>query len=324
MKTFCKRLKGTSVCLISLIIILCGSAQGKDQKIGYVDLNYVIDNYRAAVDAKRAYEAEIAKYRQRADSLKQIYERAQKELEDQRLILSEGGLNAKTLEIQQLKKQYEDYLNEVWGKSGRAEIKNRELIAPILQNIRNAVKKIANRDGFMLILDASESKIVYAQADLDITSKVLDELNKEYAPVSPPTTLQTPVAIFPIFEENTEAQEENIGNRMRTAIYELLKNVSKIRTISAGEVDNAIISRNISLTSRITESDVYAIARQLQVDYVITGIVSKSGKRVNFTIILSDPRAEKILAQESGEAARVEEIKQALANLWSRFSRYFK
>ncbi|MEO0091259.1 MAG: OmpH family outer membrane protein [candidate division WOR-3 bacterium] len=314
----------TAKVLIALSLLI-SITYGKEQKIGYVDLNYIIDNYRAAQEAKNAYEAELAKYRQRADSLKRLYERAQSELEDQRLILSEGGLNAKMLEIQQLKKQYEDYLNEIWGKSGRAELKNRELIAPILQNIQNAVKKIATKEGFTLILDASESKIVYAQPDLDITNRVLDELNKEYGPaLSPPTTLQTPVAIFPIFEENTEAQEENVGGRTRSAIFELLKTISKIRVISLTETDNAIIGRNISISSRISESDVYAIGRQLQADYVITGIVSKTGKRVNFTIILSDPRAEKILAQESGEAARVEEIKQAIANLWSRFSRFFK
>lgn len=313
----------TAKVLIAFFLLL-SITYGKEQKIGYVDLNYIIDNYRAAQEAKNAYEAELAKYRQRADSLKRVYERAQSELEDQRLILSEGGLNAKMLEIQQLKKQYEDYLNEIWGKSGRAELKNRELITPIIQNIQNAVKKIATKEGFTLILDASESKIVYSQPELNITNRVLDELNKEYAPVSPPTTLQTPVAIFPIFEENTEAQEENVGGRTRSAIFELLKTISKIRVISITETDNAIIGRNISISSRISESDVYAIGRQLQADYVITGIVSKTGKRVNFTIILSDPRAEKILAQESGEAARVEEIKQAIANLWSRFSRYFK
>lgn len=313
----------TAKVLIAFFLLL-SITYGKEQKIGYVDLNYIIDNYRAAQEAKNAYEAELAKYRQRADSLKRVYERAQSELEDQRLILSEGGLNAKMLEIQQLKKQYEDYLNEIWGKSGRAELKNRELITPIIQNIQNAVKKIATKEGFTLILDASESKIVYSQPELNITNRVLDELNKEYAPVSPPTTLQTPVAIFPIFEENTEAQEENVGGRTRSAIFELLKTISKIRVISITETDNAIIGRNISISSRISESDVYAIGRQLQADYVITGIVSKTGKRVNFTIILSDPRAEKILAQESGEAARVEEIKQAIANLWSKFSRYFK
>lgn len=308
-----------------LILILISMGYSKEQKIGYADLNFIIDNYRTAQEAKAAYEAELAKFRKKADSLKQLYERAQQELDDQKLILSEGGLSAKLIEIKQLKKQYEDYLNEVWGKSGRAERKNRELIGPILQNIQNVVKKLAMKEGFTLILDASESKIVYAQPDLDITMRVLAELNKEAAPsVSPPTSPQTPVAVFPLFEENPEAQEENIGTRTRVAIYELLKTISKIRTISAGEVDNAIIGRNISLTSRISESDVYAIGRQLQADYVITGIVSKSGKRVNFTIILSDPRAEKILVQESGEAVRIEEIKQAIANLWPKVQRYFK
>jgi outer membrane protein len=290
----------------------------KEQKIGYVDTEYIIENYQTAIDAKRAYEAEINKYKRNADSLKQLYNAAEAELESQKLMLSEQGKSAKLIEVTQLKNQYDDYVTSVWGTGGKIEQKNRELITPIVQTIQTAVQQIAISQGFTLILDASEAKIVYAQSGLDITDLVLDELNKEYAPsITPPPVVdkEVSVAVFPIFEESQEAQTEHVGETMRSAIYDLTKGASQIRMISIGEINNALLTRNINLNSQISEADAYSLGRILQADFIVTGTVNKQGNKVNFMLKVDDPLNSKNVYQGSGDAPRIEELKQSIGNL---------
>ena len=313
------------IIISGLLIAISHVEAAKEQKVGFVDTKYIIENYRTASDAQRAFDTEIAKYKRNADSLKIIYDRALAEFESQKLMLSEQGKAAKLIELNQLKKEYDDYTQDVWGKGGKMEQKNRELITPIVQKIQAVVLKVALKEGFSLILDASEAKIVYAQTDLDLTDAVLDELNKEYAAtVIPPSTPEKDfifVAVFPIYEESQDAQEEHVGESMRSAIFDLVKNVSKVRMISSSDVNNALLIRSISLTTQISESDAYSIGRTLQADYIIIGSISKQGKKVDFSVKLCDPSNSKIIYEGSGSAPRTEEIKQSLGNLIQQASK---
>jgi outer membrane protein len=310
-----------------LVIVVSRVEAAKEVKVGFVDTKYIIENYRTASDAQRAFDTEIAKYKHNADSLKTIYDQAMSEFESQKLMLSEQGKAAKLIEINQLKKQYDDYTTEVWGTGGKMEQKNRELITPIVQKIQAAVQTIALKEGFSLVLDASDAKIVYAQTDLDITNEVLDELNKEYAAtIIPPTAPEKDIniAVFPIYEENQDAQQGHIGESMRSAISDLIKSVPKIHMISSGDVNNALLTRSISLTSQISDADAYSIGRTIQADYLIIGKISQQGKKIDFTLRLCDPLNSLVMYEGSGTASRVEELKQAVGNLVQQASKKIK
>lgn len=292
----------------------------KEQKIGYVDVKYVIENYRTAQDAKSAFEAEVNRFNRIADSLKTIYDNARRELEEQKLMLSDAAIRAKELEINQYKKRYDDYLVEVWGKGGKYEQKNRELMSPIVQRIKTVVTQIANKENFTMIFDVSETKIVYADVTLDITDKVLNELNREYtATMVTPTTSKIEkdlnVAIFPFFNENQTAQEEHTGEAIRASLFDLLRSVPKVRMVTSSDINNALLTRNIPLSSQVTDADAFSIGLMLQADYVILGSAAKTGNRINFTVRVLDPIKTQIAYQSDGSVARIEELKQELGKL---------
>ncbi len=311
-------MKKLFIALGSLIIMISALYAAKEQKVGFVNTEYIIKNYRTASDAQRAFETELDKYKRNADSLKTSYENGQAELESQKLMLSDQAKSARLIEITQLKKTYDDYLTSVWGTGGKIEQKNRELITPIVQKIQGVVEQIAAKDGYSLILDASESKIVYAQNGLDLTDEVLDELNKDYAPtITPPQMPEKEISfgVFPIFNENQSAQEDNIGDQVRQAIYDLIKSIPNSRDISAAEINSALLARSINLTSQVYDADAYSIGRTVQADYIITGSASEQGKKIAFSIKVAEPLTSKVIYQGSSESARIEEIKQAIGNL---------
>ena len=77
---------------------------------------------------------------------------------------------AKEKEAADLKKKY-------FGPEGELFKKRESLMAPIQDEIYNAVKDIAESKGYSLILDrASDSGIIFASPKIDISNEVLQKL----------------------------------------------------------------------------------------------------------------------------------------------------
>lgn len=317
----------TALCLtLSVTTVLFGA---KEQKAGYVDVKYILENYRTAIDAQRAFESEINRYNQIADSLKNLYDQARASLDAQKLMLSDPGYTARQIEVNQLKKRYDEYVVDIWSRGGKYEQKNRELVAPVVQRIKTTVNKIASKEGFSIVFDASETKIVYAEANLDLTDKILDDLNKEFAAtiVPPPATkLQKDitVAVFPFFNENQTAQEEKIGDLLRSSIFDIFRNVPQVRMVAPGEINNALLTRNIQLSNQINDMDAYSIGLMLQADYVVIGSCSKQGNKTEFSVRLLEPISSQVIYTGTGNASRNEEIKSALGNLIQQAARIIR
>ena len=296
------------------ILLLMVSIIAKEIKIGYIDSERIYQGFQETTNAKTAMEKELAKYKKTADSLKMRSDSAEVEYESQKLMLSDAGKVTKQTEIEQMRKEYNQYLESVWGKSGKIDQKNRELITPIVTKINEAVDRIAKEEGFTLVFDAAESKIVYADLGLDLTDLVLEELNKEYKPIEP-EVVERKFLVFPFFEANTEAQQDRLGELVRANIFNLLSTQSKIEMISSSNVKSAMQTRNLLEGVRLEEKDIYEIGRELQTDYVISGTVSKQGRRIDIEAIIADPKQQLILGSGKGDAPREEELSSSLSNI---------
>ena len=66
----------------------------------------------------------------------------------------------------------------IWGDDGRAVQRNLELTKPIIDKVNEILQRICEEEGYGLVLDASEGSIVYAQPELDLTDRILEELRE--------------------------------------------------------------------------------------------------------------------------------------------------
>jgi len=96
----------------------------KEYKLGYIDSEQIIARYEAAKDAKKQLDEEIAKFQAQADSLRQEYEQAQDEYKSQELTLSPEGKQAKQAEVDQRKKRYDGFVDQVYREGGKIDQKN--------------------------------------------------------------------------------------------------------------------------------------------------------------------------------------------------------
>lgn len=300
--------------VIGQLIFCLVAGFAREYKVGYINSERIIARYQGAIEAKKELDAEIAKYEAKAESLKAEYERAKDEYESQQLGLSEEGKRAKLAEVETRKRRYDSYLNEVYGKGGKIEQKNNELIAPIVARIDSAVSKVAREEGFSLVIDATKSGIVYSETGLDLTEMVIEELNRLYAPVLTPVSTKLVFVIAPIFEANDEAQRDRIGTRIRDFVNALIGSKAQIEVVPDKKVDEVVQNRGYA-NRQIGEQEGLDIARALDADYCIYGECTKRDRRIQFTLTIVDARTGTLLKSQDGDAERLEVLREKVSSV---------
>ena len=159
------------------IVALCCSFQAHAQKFALVDMEYILKNIPAYERANeqlnqvsRKWQAEVEALTQEAQTLYKKYQSEAVFLSEEQKTKSEEAVVAKEKEAAELKKKY-------FGPEGELYKKRESLMAPIQEEIYNAVKDISDQKGYSLILDrASDAGIIFASPKIDISNEVLTKL----------------------------------------------------------------------------------------------------------------------------------------------------
>ncbi len=102
-------------------------------------------------------------------------------MRDQSPILSALKRQEKEEALQRATSEYEKFVQDIWGPSGRAAQENERATGEVVTQIRAAVEKIAGERGLELVLDSAGGFIIYADRSMDLTSLVIQELNTRSA-----------------------------------------------------------------------------------------------------------------------------------------------
>ncbi len=300
---------------IILVLVIAGPLlAAKEFRVGYVDYDQVIAKYEAAAEAKQEMDTVRLSFEAKAESLKGDYEQAKAEYESQQLTLSEEGKRAKNAEVDQRKRRYDGYVAEVYGKGGLIDQRYKELIAPIVAKIDSAVAKLSADEGFALILDASKSGIVYSEGGLDLTQLVLEDLNREFAPVGPSVTGKKVYALMPVYNTNDLASQDRVGSDIREFVYGLVKVQPNVDMVANAKVDQQLQSYGLANQQVVLDKALDA-GRALDADYVVFGSASKQDRRIQFELSIADVRLGTLLKTEKGDAARPEDLQQQVGTV---------
>lgn len=126
--------------------------------IGYIDVNRVFKEYKAAKSAQ--------------DDLSKQEKDFKKEFDDQQKKLEDAQTNGMSrTEVEKLRKQLEDELSP---KRDQLLALNEKLTAKLQLDIVKAVEKVAKKMGIEMVLD----KQVVITGGMDLSDMVISELNK--------------------------------------------------------------------------------------------------------------------------------------------------
>jgi outer membrane protein len=298
----------------STILLLFSLVSAIEVKIGLVDANRVMNEYQATAAATAEFNEFVDQYRDSATTLKRKIDDLKSEVETQKLLLSEEARLRKIDEIEALTTSYNQFLQNVFGTRGKVEQKNDELMAPLLQKINNAIAKIAEQEGFQIILDLSEG-VYYASSDLDVTDLVVNELNLEYGPTILPTGIAKKViVVFPFREENPEAINAGLGQVCQNELYRTIRAFTgRYTIIDKTTINMEIVRRNLGVNV-IDENQAFEMGTSLLCDYIITGRVSKISTKIEYTVILQEVKERTEISRRTNSVTELVKLYESLNN----------
>ena len=164
------------VAFLMMLGVTTVKAQG-NQKIAYVDTDYILLNIPEYGDAQEEinqmsvkWEKELKAMRNKLDQMQRDYQTESVLLSDDMKKKKEEAIAAKEQELADLQMQY-------YGPEGELFSKRNELIQPIQEKIYNAITQVAQVKNYAFVLDkASGATVLYCNDKLDISDEVLDEI----------------------------------------------------------------------------------------------------------------------------------------------------
>lgn len=152
-----------------------------DIRFGYIDSARIFQEYKDAQEAQARFDRQVQGWRDEAAEKEKLVNQLRVEVRDQAPILSALKRQEKEEALQRALSDYERFVQEIWGPTGRAAQENDRATGEIVARIRSAVEKIAGDRGLTLVLDSVGGFIVYADRTFDVTSFVIQELNTRAA-----------------------------------------------------------------------------------------------------------------------------------------------
>lgn len=161
------------------LIMVCGlfhlsMAQSATAKVGYVDSDYIL--------------GQIPEYKSAQSELDKLSLQWQKDIEDrfaeveklyrifraEAVLLTDDMKQKRELELQDKEQEVRELQKKRFGVDGEIYKKRQELVKPIQDKVFNAIKAIAEKNGFSFILDKSGAlTLLYVNPKYDKSDDVL-------------------------------------------------------------------------------------------------------------------------------------------------------
>lgn len=266
-----------------VIILILASSSFPAEKIGYIDSQKVIDGYKGISNLREQFKKQVAEWEKEAQNKKLELDKLKSELKEQGLMLSDEEKQKKKKKIEEKEKEYEAFIKEIWGEGGESEKKHEELIKPVIEEISNVLEKIGKDDGYTMIFDISKGNIVYAKTGLDLTNRVLEEINKEFAVISP-TTKETGFYVFHFDEVSPEAQSKSLGTQISALLKAGLDKFPNFESVESKRVREVMTLLGFLEEKELEDNQVRLVAIRIEARVVVFGKIDLSSGKITLKL----------------------------------------
>lgn len=172
-------MKATTVLLVLLLCI--GSFPLNAQRgvrIGYVDMDYILENVTEYQTANKQLATRVQKWKAEVEEQKSSIDQMRSDLAAEKVLLTKELIQEREDEINALELQMKDYRQDRFGPQGDLVRQRSQLVKPIQDQVFNAVQEIAGNKKFDFVFDKSADVVMlYADRRYDISDQVLRSIN---------------------------------------------------------------------------------------------------------------------------------------------------
>ncbi|MFM2316294.1 MAG: hypothetical protein RLZZ155_626, partial [Bacteroidota bacterium] len=162
--------------IFSLALII--SAQvAVAQKFAYVDSKFILSHMPEYVAAQKQINELSADWQAQVEQKYTAIEQLEKSFQAEKILLTEEMKKKREADINERIEDAKEFQKSKFGVEGELFKKREELVAPIQEQIFQAIEDIASQSQYMVVFDkANHSNMLYTNPKHDISDKVLKKM----------------------------------------------------------------------------------------------------------------------------------------------------
>ncbi|MBQ5776987.1 MAG: OmpH family outer membrane protein [Bacteroidaceae bacterium] len=162
---------------VILSVMILGIASASAQKYALIDMEYILKNIPAYEMANEQLNQVAKRWQKECDDLTKEAETLFKNYQADMVFLTDEMKQQRADEVKAKEQEVMELRRKYFGPEGELYKKRESLMKPIQDDIYNAVKKLAEERGYMMVIDrASSTEIIFASPKADISNDVLAKL----------------------------------------------------------------------------------------------------------------------------------------------------
>lgn len=167
-----------SILLLAVMFLLGITVNAQqNQRIAYVDSDYILENIPEYADAQEEINQLSKKWEKEITALFQEAQELDREYQAESVLLSEDQKRKKKEAITAKRQEAENLRMQYYGPEGELFAKRAELIQPIQEKVYNAINQVALTKNYAFVFDkAAGTTMLYCSDKNDISDEILDEI----------------------------------------------------------------------------------------------------------------------------------------------------
>ncbi|WP_349293291.1 OmpH family outer membrane protein [Flavobacterium eburneipallidum] len=167
------------ILFLSLIGFSSIQAQTKGTKVGYIDMEYILQNVPDYTEAQNQLEQKAQKWKQEIEAKKNEINKLKEALKAEKALLTKGLIEERIAEITFLENENLEYQQKRFGPNGDLMTQKAGLTKPIQDQVFTAVQDIAEAKKYDFIFDkTSDLTMLFAAKRFDISDQIIRVLNR--------------------------------------------------------------------------------------------------------------------------------------------------
>ncbi len=163
--------------LVVLAVVFPSSAWAQAPKIGYVNLQKALNEVDEGKKAKAKLKKDFDKKQKKLDQAQKELQDLKASIESQGMMLSEDAKMQKAREFQQKMGELQQTYMTLQQELATAEAKATK---SIFDKMGKLIEEIAKEKKYDLVLESTESAILFAKDDMDLTAELIKRYNAKY------------------------------------------------------------------------------------------------------------------------------------------------
>lgn len=169
--------KKSILLLVVMFFLSVAGLNAQNQKIAYVDSDYILENIPEYSDAQEEINQLSKKWEKEITALIQEAQELDREYQSESVLLSEDQKRKKKDAIIAKRQEVENLRMQYFGPEGELFTKRAELIQPIQEKVYNAINQVALTKSYAFVFDkAAGTAILFCSDKNDISDEILDEI----------------------------------------------------------------------------------------------------------------------------------------------------